>query len=143
MSRGAKKLSEGDFDSRISLPGRNDEFGSLAESFNAMADSISDNIKLLSGEVETAKKTIKRSDNLKVKDDLTGLYNRMYMLERVKEEEIKSFSIRGLSALIIINIDDFKNINNIYGTKSGDIILLEVSKIIDRQLRRDRYSLAA
>ena len=132
LNDGAKRLSELDFEKRISFPGRNDEFGSLAESYNNMADSIFENLKKLKDDAYTSKKNQLRMSNLTVKDELTDLYNRIYMNERIQEEVKKYNNKKIVSALLLIDIDNFKEIYNIYGNKSGDIILLEISKIIIR-----------
>ncbi len=132
LKEGAHKLAEGDFGARISLSERKDEFGSLAESFNRMADSISQDMVTLSGKAKSAIETINRADILTVKDELTGLFSRIYMIERIDEEVKKSRIKKSSSALIIIDIDNFQDILKIYGNNSGDIIVLEISKIIIR-----------
>ncbi len=132
LKQGAHKLADGDFSARILLSGRNDEFGSLADSFNKMADSIAENITTLSGKAERAMDTKFRTETLTVIDELTGLYTRMYMLERINEEEINTRIKKRSSALLIVDIDNFSDIIKIYGNNSRDIILLEIIKIIIR-----------
>ena len=61
-------------------------------------------------------------------DELTGLLNRKYFYE-VLEEEYKKNS-DGSIALILINIDDFKLYNQLYGNHQGDIALKKVAEII-------------
>lgn len=132
LKQGARKLAEGDFSARIVLSERKDEFGSLAESFNNMADSISNNVVTLSDKAERAIETRYKSETLTVLDELTGLFSRIYMLERVNEE-IKRALINKMSlSLLIIDIDNFVDIIKIYGSNSRDIIVLEISKIIIR-----------
>ena len=128
----AKKISEGDFKARVSLQERHDEFGSLAESFNKMADAVDKNMQQLAGEIESAQETKKKTDYLTVKDELTDLYNQAFMQERIKEEIKKASVKNSTSALFIIDIDGYDEIKKIYGHKSVDIILLETAKIISR-----------
>lgn len=61
-------------------------------------------------------------------DELTGLLNRKYFYETIQEEykKNKSHSL----ALVILNIDDFKLYNQLYGNKEGDIALQRVAQII-------------
>lgn len=61
-------------------------------------------------------------------DELTGLLNRKYFYEILQEtyEKNKDESL----ALIILNIDDFKLYNQLYGNKEGDIALQKISQII-------------
>lgn len=61
-------------------------------------------------------------------DELTGLLNRKYFYETIQEiyEKNKDHSL----ALIILNIDDFKLYNQLYGNKEGDVALQRVGQII-------------
>ena len=59
-------------------------------------------------------------------DQLTGLYNRHYMME--KFSEIKSFE--DTAAVVMIDIDDFKKINDIYGHNAGDYVLKTLAEIM-------------
>ena len=57
------------------------------------------------------------------KDNLTGLYNRHYMMEQLSSIEHNDRE----KLLAIVDIDDFKHINDTYGHSSGDIVLQEIS----------------
>ncbi|WP_312640707.1 HD domain-containing phosphohydrolase [Hydrogenoanaerobacterium sp.] len=61
-------------------------------------------------------------------DELTGVYNRKYFYELLNEEYEKHK--HDSLALMIINIDDFKLYNQLYGNKEGDIALQMVAQII-------------
>lgn len=61
-------------------------------------------------------------------DDLTGLLNRKYFYEVLQQEFEKNYN--NSLALIILNIDDFKLYNQLYGIKAGDRALQDVSRII-------------
>lgn len=66
-------------------------------------------------------------------DGLTGLYNRNKVSEAVKEY-INSKEAFGLA---ILDIDDFKNINDTYGHPVGDVILRNIADILKKQLNKD------
>lgn len=132
LNQGALKLAKGDLSARILLDERKDEFGSLADSFNKMADSISESIVSLSGKADRAMETKYISETQTVIDELTGLFSRIYMLERINEEIKKMINKKTSSSLLIVDIDNFSEITNIYGNNTRDIILLETSKIIIR-----------
>jgi diguanylate cyclase (GGDEF)-like protein/putative nucleotidyltransferase with HDIG domain len=61
-------------------------------------------------------------------DELTGLLNRKYFYEVLQQEYEKNKN--GSLALIILNIDDFKLYNQLYGNKEGDIALQNIARII-------------
>lgn len=62
------------------------------------------------------------------KDELTGLFNRKRFYEVINEQFKKN---KDLSlALIMVNVDDFKLYNQLYGAKEGDIALQKIASII-------------
>jgi len=61
-------------------------------------------------------------------DELTGVLNRRYFYELIHTEFDKNK--RGSLALIIINIDDFKLFNQLYGVRQGDIALKTIADIV-------------
>ncbi|MFD1775627.1 putative bifunctional diguanylate cyclase/phosphodiesterase [Paenibacillus rhizophilus] len=65
-------------------------------------------------------------------DDLTGLPNRRRLLQYVEEviESHRSSAIRGFSALAVLNINHFKNINDSLGHLAGDHLLQLVAQRI-------------
>lgn len=69
-------------------------------------------------------------ENLSTKDSLTGLYNRRYF-DIIMNEQINLATRSGSSiALIMIDIDGFKDINDIYGHVAGDYFLKDMGKAI-------------
>jgi len=69
-------------------------------------------------------------------DHLTDLYNRRYFETRL-EQEIKDAQRTGIrSALIYIDLDRFKYVNDTAGHDTGDRILLEISRVLSKVLRR-------
>ncbi|MBP5607084.1 MAG: GGDEF domain-containing protein [Lachnospiraceae bacterium] len=59
-------------------------------------------------------------------DNLTGLYNRHYMMEQLSDIG----SINESAAVIMIDIDDFKKINDVYGHNAGDYVLKTLADIM-------------
>lgn len=73
---------------------------------------------------------------LSITDALTGLYNRL-KLDEVLEYEKKFFERYGRNlSIILIDIDDFKKINDIYGHHAGDETLQVVAKILQENIRK-------
>lgn len=71
-------------------------------------------------------------------DYLTGLFNKrefQYQLDKVKIGSNKNEKVYG----ILIDLDDFKLINDAYGHQEGDIALIEVSSILQSSVRRQDF----
>jgi len=67
------------------------------------------------------------------RDSLTNLYTRRRIQHRVRQMESQC---HGLSAaLILLDIDHFKKINDVHGHETGDLILQNVSKMISSSVR--------
>jgi len=70
-------------------------------------------------------------------DDLTGLYNRRYLLlEAIKK--LKSAEQKGMPlSIVFIDLDHFKNVNDTYGHSRGDVVLKEFGEFLKRELRQN------
>jgi len=69
-------------------------------------------------------------------DGLTGVYNRRYFEQRVLEELERASRYAGGLAVLMLDIDHFKNVNDEFGHLLGDEVLRQVSAILTRQLRK-------
>lgn len=71
-----------------------------------------------------------------VRDELTGLYNRRFFMDRL-EEEMSLASRSGSSLhLAIIDLDHFKQVNDTYGHPAGDEVIRRFSAVASVGLRR-------
>ena len=68
-------------------------------------------------------------------DPLTGLYNRRYFDESLKREMIRARRKNTSVAIIMIDLDHFKKINDTYGDDGGDLVLREAAKHILGRIR--------
>ena len=76
-----------------------------------------------------------RFEQLSVTDSLTGLYNRRFLKSRI-EEELNRSNHQGLSLTILfIDLDFFKNYNDVCGHLAGDEALRRTAAIIQASLR--------
>jgi len=68
-------------------------------------------------------------------DPLTGLYNRRFAEQRLRSEIARS-ERRGLSLIVVlVDLDDFKQINDEHGHLAGDHVLKEFAKYLSRSTR--------
>lgn len=68
-------------------------------------------------------------------DPLTGLPNARYLALRFDEEAARARRTDRTFQVVMLDLDEFKNVNDTYGHKVGDKMLREVAQIIEGQLR--------
>lgn len=73
---------------------------------------------------------------ISVKDHLTALYNHNYFYTRLEEEFDRAVRYEAPLSLIMMDIDDFKRINDLYGHRVGDNVLKELAALIKRGVRK-------
>ena len=81
------------------------------------------------------KDALARIRELATHDDLTGLFNRRHMLERLNNEKHRSIRSGRSFCLAMIDIDHFKRVNDQFGHGTGDQVLGSVSNTIAAGLR--------
>jgi len=92
----------------------------------------------LAARVSAAMRVKERQDRLKmmsITDELTGLYNRRYLNERLREEVERARRYRYPISCLMIDIDRFKEINDTYGHQVGDKVLAELGKLLRNTTR--------
>jgi len=68
-----------------------------------------------------------------ITDELTQVYNRNFLRDLIENINISKYQI------IMLDIDHFKQINDNYGHKAGDLILSKTAKIIADEIREEDY----
>jgi two-component system cell cycle response regulator len=74
---------------------------------------------------------------LSTRDSLTGLYNRRYLDENLRNEAIRASRQHYDLYLLLIDIDNFKIYNDKYGHQQGDRLLKELAQIISLNIRNN------
>lgn len=76
-------------------------------------------------------KFYKKTFELAITDSLTGLYLRRYFLERLNEELKRALHTEQNCSLLMLDIDNFKNYNDLYGHAAGDIVLKKIADVLN------------
>ncbi len=77
-----------------------------------------------------------RLREMAITDQLTELFNHNYFYKRLEEEFERSVRYETDLSIIMMDIDNFKKINDLYGHRSGDKVLKEVAMMIKRSVRK-------
>jgi diguanylate cyclase (GGDEF)-like protein len=72
-------------------------------------------------------------------DDLTGLYNRRYLMNRLKMDLERCQRYKRELGFIMLDLDYFKNINDQYGHLVGDEVLKSVAEVLQKNTRKNDY----
>ncbi|OIR06554.1 cyclic di-GMP phosphodiesterase Gmr [mine drainage metagenome] len=83
------------------------------------------------------KKAEETIHNLAFYDALTGLPNRKLLLDRLKHALLSSSRKKCQGAMLFINLDDFKTLNDTRGHDIGDLLLIEVAQRIQSCIHID------
>ncbi|MCK5394562.1 MAG: EAL domain-containing protein [Gammaproteobacteria bacterium] len=73
---------------------------------------------------------------LAYRDTLTGLPNRLLFADRMEQAVMRSERSRTSMALMLVDIDDFKLVNDSFGHDAGDKLIKAVGELISKSLRR-------
>jgi diguanylate cyclase len=77
----------------------------------------------------------KRLITMNTKDGLTGIFNRRYLETKLEEEFDRHIRYNRPLSLIMLDIDNFKKINDNHGHQAGDFILKKLASLIDERIR--------
>ena len=72
-------------------------------------------------------------------DELTMLYNRRYFDRCLRREMKRAERHQVPVSLLVLDLDDFKQINDNYGHSTGDMIMRKVGQILKLILRQEDY----
>lgn len=114
---------------KLSLPiERNDEIGFLARAASAAQHRIADTLAALEG---------KRSElaHLARHDPLTGIANRRLFAERAEMALARANRSGQMLAVLLIDLDDFKPVNDRFGHAAGDAVLVAVASRLQALVR--------
>lgn len=137
------------YKSMIGIPIHNGEQRAIGELivFKEEAQNIlEEDVKRIVGLTTSLEESIYNRELLKMiahiksQDRLTHLITREHMLEMVQVEFDRSQRSEMPFSLVVIDVDDFKSVNDKYGYQVGDILLKEISDLIMDRIRHIDYA---
>jgi len=139
---GFRALMDDDFEFRLPLSQVRGQIEHLQRAFNTVAERLSGlklrtdtEIKALSNQNRRFQKLQDQLAKLSVTDGLTDLHNHRYFQDQLaKEIKRLARNNEGLS-ILILDIDDFKKLNDNYGHAAGDEFLKQLALILRESVR--------
>jgi diguanylate cyclase (GGDEF)-like protein len=116
----ARRFGMGDLTHRVVVE-RRDELGELAETFNTMAHKIERNQQTLTDQA--------------THDGLTGLVNRVLFRDRLEHALARAKRQQTSVAVMVLDLDGFKRVNDTLGHSAGDDLLIEIGRRLKSVLR--------
>jgi diguanylate cyclase (GGDEF)-like protein len=126
--------AEQDFSLRANVYG-NDEAGRLARSFNDMMEQLEWHDARINAELQQRRLTEKQLNQLAYHDPVTGLHNRHYFKEKLETAVAEALRHATSCAVLFIDLDDFKIVNDTLGHETGDKLLGVVAERLRATLR--------
>ena len=117
---------------------KNGEIYYEEQTITPIVDKKSSNIKYFVSTSQDVTERINMLNDLQrlaTTDTLTGIHNRYKINQLIDDEIVRTKRYKEPFALIMFDIDHFKNINDSYGHDIGDVILQELSKIVNSSIR--------
>lgn len=80
-----------------------------------------------------------RLKDMALRDSLTGLYNHASFCDRLDEIFMTARESKTPMAVAMIDVDDFKGVNDTFGHQAGDQVLIEIAAIMKNSIREYDY----
>jgi diguanylate cyclase len=101
--------------------------------------SDSETLEALAKQVHTLNSQLKQAHTESVTDSLTGIYNRKAFDRQIGELVEKNTIAKSPFSLLIMDIDNFKNINDTYGHQTGDRIIMAIVNKCRQSIRAEDF----
>ena len=142
LHRAAGAIAGGDLDVELKVNSE-DELGQLGTGFVEMAArllerdlALNQRASELEHEVSERKLAEQRMSHMATHDELTGLANRALLMDRLNQAIASAERSPALLAVLFIDLDKFKHINDTLGHDIGDEVLRQVAAKISNLLRK-------
>lgn len=145
LADGASAIAAGKLDTRVAED-RRDELGDLAKAFNAMAVKLASSHQELTAQShELERRVLERTlaleeanrqlQELAAHDSLTGLYNRRHFNDILTQLFAESARYQTDLTCMMIDLDNFKRVNDTLGHQTGDLLLQLTARAIKDSTR--------
>lgn len=137
LSEAAEQITHQNYN--INLPSfrGKDELSQMGRAFGLMIDSIHQQMESLSYEILQRKNAESRLFHKAHHDELTQLANRALFMDRLEHALHHAKRNQTQLAVLFIDLDRFKEINNTFGHEMGDCILIAIAHRLQENVRQE------
>ena len=115
------------------------QFSALGGYVGKLRHKVKDKNKELGARNEDLEQALRRIEELAMRDELTGVFNRRYLMETIRNEKHRCERSGQVFTICILDVDLFKHVNDTYGHLAGDQVLQEIAKAASGALRQTDY----
>lgn len=112
------------------------QFSFLAGVIGKLRRKVKEKNEALANQNAELEVAVQRIHDMAIRDELTSVYNRRFLMERITDEIRRCARSGAVFTLCMIDIDFFKKINDSYGHLSGDEVLCKVAHAASNALRQ-------
>ena len=124
-----QRVAAGDFSQRV------DFMGDFSIAFNSMVVALGEAHSELAQRNEELQDLADQLEAMATHDFLTGAYNRRKLSELVTAEVARAIRYAQPLSLLILDLDHFKQVNDVHGHEAGDTVLVAVAGVLDNTIR--------
>jgi diguanylate cyclase (GGDEF)-like protein len=142
----ARRISQGDLHFDLALPARTDEVGLLTRTFNDMVrrlrrnqQQIEDANLRLTDQNQQLQRANEILAQLSITDGLTRLHNHRFFQDQLAREIKRCERTGEPLGMILVDIDDFKQLNDTYGHAVGDEVLVRIAGVMNEAIRESDF----
>ncbi len=99
--------------------------------------ALTHRVRVLKQEKDSFKLGQERYKELSIKDSLTGLYNKGWLVKELKEKSREADKIQNPLTVAMFDLDHFKHFNDTYGHPAGDQVLIAMAQVMQSCLRKE------
>jgi len=142
LSEGARRIASGRLDLELPETGRQDEIGFLTRTFNEMVRRL----QHTQADLEAANHRLRHQnqnlqasnevlEQLSITDGLTKLHNHRFFQDHLIREIKRANRTGEPLSLVLVDIDDFKRLNDRLGHAAGDELLQRIARVLAESVR--------